>query len=172
MDMDHDEQTFSSPKKMNASLVIVGAAALLVVGVFAWRSMTGKIGPTPSASTAPVESIVPSSESLEEEAPALTEEELGAPDSVKTFEIEAGSYYYKPNEIRVKKGDTVRIVLKSVSMMHDFVIDELNVKMPFIKSGNTGEVEFVANTVGEFEFYCSMGNHREMGQTGSLIVEE
>jgi plastocyanin len=89
-----------------------------------------------------------------------------------SVDVETGSFYYKPNEIRVKKGETVKITLHSVSMMHDFNIDELNVKSPIVKNGDTGTVEFVASKAGEFEYYCSVGQHRAQGQVGKLIVEE
>lgn len=91
---------------------------------------------------------------------------------VRIVEVEAGSYYYEPNEIRVKRGATVKIVMTSVDMMHDFNIDELGVSIPITKNGETNEVEFTADTVGEFEFYCSVGQHRANGQVGTLIVEE
>lgn len=86
--------------------------------------------------------------------------------------VEAGSFYYKPNLIRVKKGEKVKLTLNSVSMMHDFNIDELGVKVPITKSGDSATVEFTPNMVGEFEFYCSVGEHRQMGQVGKLIVTE
>lgn len=91
---------------------------------------------------------------------------------VQIVEVEAGSFYYEPNEIRVKQGETVRIVMTSVDMMHDFKIDELGVSLPITRNGETNEVEFTADTVGEFEFYCSVGEHRANGQVGTLIVEE
>ena len=91
--------------------------------------------------------------------------------TIKTFEIEAGSFYYTPNEIRVNQGDVVRLVMTSVDMMHDLVIDELDVNIPVTQNGNTNEVTFVANEVGQFEMYCSVGNHRAQGQVGTLIVE-
>lgn len=94
-----------------------------------------------------------------------------ADSQVKTFNIEAGSFYFKPDEIRVKKGDLVKINIQSVSMMHDFYIDELNVKSPIVKDGDTGSVEFVATEVGTFEFYCSVGEHRQNGQVGKIIIE-
>lgn len=90
---------------------------------------------------------------------------------VKTINVEGGAFYYKPNEIRVKKGEKVKIVMKSVDMMHDFVIDELGVKSPIIKSGETGTVEFTADKAGTYEYYCSVGQHRAQGQVGKLIVE-
>lgn len=89
----------------------------------------------------------------------------------KTVTIEAGSFYYKPNVIRVKKGQRVKIVMNAVSMMHNFNIDELKVKMPIVKNGDTETVEFTADRVGSFEFYCSVGQHRAQGQIGTLIVE-
>jgi plastocyanin len=33
------------------------------------------------------------------------------------------------------------------------------------------EVEFTPNIVGEFEYYCSVGDHRAKGMTGTIIVE-
>lgn len=98
--------------------------------------------------------------------------ELDDQESVEIIVVEAGSFYYKPNEIRIKKGQKVRIELQSVSMMHDFVIDELGVKVPVTQSGEVGIVEFTADTAGSYEYYCSVGNHREQGQVGTLIVEE
>jgi len=32
-------------------------------------------------------------------------------------------------------------------------------------------VEFVANKVGTFEYYCEVGDHKQMGMKGNLIVE-
>src|SRR5690606_35640871 len=98
--------------------------------------------------------------------------EMETNEDVRVIEIEAGSFYYNPDVIRVKKGETVRIVMTSADMMHDFNIDELGVSLPITQSGETNSVTFTANQVGEFEYYCSVGNHRQMGQVGTLIVEE
>lgn len=90
---------------------------------------------------------------------------------VKEIKVEAGSFYYKPNTMTVKKGEKVRIVMNAVSMMHDFNIAELNVKMPIVKNGDTGTVEFTPDKVGTFEYYCSVGQHRANGQVGKITVE-
>ncbi|CAN5235757.1 hypothetical protein BH09PAT2_BH09PAT2_01110 [soil metagenome] len=90
---------------------------------------------------------------------------------VQIVNIEGGSFYFKPNEIHVKKGQKVKVVMNAVSMMHDFVIDELDVRMPVVKNGSKGEVEFTADKAGTYEFYCSVGQHRANGQVGKLIVE-
>src|SRR5688572_28997097 len=93
-------------------------------------------------------------------------------ENVTTINIEAGSYYYKPNESRLKRGQKVRIVMTSVDMMHDFNIDELNLTIPITRAGNTATMEFTPDKIGQFEFYCSVNNHKEMGQKGILTVEE
>jgi heme/copper-type cytochrome/quinol oxidase subunit 2 len=97
---------------------------------------------------------------------------MGAVEDIKVVEVVGGSFYFKPNEIVVKKGEKVKIVLNSADMMHDFVVDELAIKSSIVKSGETGEVEFIATEAGEYEFYCSVGNHKAMGMVGTLIVEE
>ena len=74
------------------------------------------------------------------------------------------------NEIRVKKGDTVRINITNTAGSHDFTLDEFSIK----KDTPLNEVvviEFVADNVGTFEYYCSKYNHRALGQRGNLIVE-
>ncbi len=93
-------------------------------------------------------------------------------ENVQTVTLEGGSFYYEPNQITVKKGATVKVVLNSVDMEYDFVIDELGVSIPIVKSGDSGEVTFVADTPGEYEFYCSVSNYRQKGMTGALIIEE
>ena len=51
--------------------------------------------------------------------------------------LEAGSYYYEPNVIRVRQGDRVRITMSAVDMMHDFNIDELDLSIPITPSGQS-----------------------------------
>lgn len=90
--------------------------------------------------------------------------------TAKQIVVDAGAFYYKPNTITVKKGEKVQIVLKSVDMMHDFNIDELNVHSPIVKSGTENTVTFTADKVGKFEYYCSVGQHRKNGQVGTIEV--
>ena len=74
------------------------------------------------------------------------------------------------NEMRVKKGDTVKITVTNTNGMHDFVLDEFGIA----KETPLNEpvvIEFVADKVGTFEYYCSKYNHRALGQRGNLIVE-
>ncbi|MEI8103967.1 MAG: cupredoxin domain-containing protein [Candidatus Moraniibacteriota bacterium] len=94
--------------------------------------------------------------------------------SVKEFSTTA--YYdetgvwYSLKEIRVKKGDTVRIKATNIKGMHDLVIDEYSIKQE-LPMNQEMTIEFTADKVGQFVFYCSKPGHREKGQWGTLIVE-
>lgn len=89
----------------------------------------------------------------------------------KAIQVEGGSFYYEPNEIRVKAGEPVTITLNSVDMQHDFVIDELGVQSEIIPGGQSTTFTFTPAEPGEYEFYCSVGQHRANGMVGTLIVE-
>jgi plastocyanin len=91
--------------------------------------------------------------------------------AVKTFEVGGGGFYFDPEEIRVTEGDTVKIVFTNEGGTHDWVIDEFNARTKIIKTGETDEIEFVADQAGNFEYYCSVGDHRERGMVGTLVVE-
>ena len=98
-------------------------------------------------------------------------EEVALAQEVRDISLEAGSFFFAPSEIRVKTGEKIRITLTAKDLMHDFNIDALGIKIPVTKSGESGVVEFTADTPGEFEYYCSVGQHRANGQVGKLIVE-
>lgn len=99
-----------------------------------------------------------------------TVEDEGVMSEVKTFTLTAKNFEYSQKEIRVKKGDKVKIIMQIEQGFHDWVIDEFNAKTAQIGSGEA-EVEFVADQVGTFEYYCSVGQHRANGMVGNLIVE-
>lgn len=90
-----------------------------------------------------------------------------------TFDITGGSFYFTPNEIRVKQGDKVKIIFTNVGGMHNLILDEFNVNTKTINTGESDTVEFTADKKGTFEFYCGVGKgyHRMMGQIGVLMVE-
>lgn len=90
---------------------------------------------------------------------------------VQTFNIEGRPFEYNVKEIRVKKGATVRVNFASVEGLHNWSVDEFDVRTQQLPTGQSDTVEFVADKAGTFEYYCSVGNHRQMGMVGNLIVE-
>lgn len=84
--------------------------------------------------------------------------------------IEGGMFYFKPNEIRVKKDETVKITFNNKEGLHDFVLEKFNIKTNQIKAGESETVELTPNELGEFDFYCSVSDHKQKGMVGKLIV--
>ena len=112
---------------------------------------------------------------VESSEPVVAPEPEG-PQTV-TFVLDAYNFKYVMDgvdepELRVKKGDTVRIELNSVEGFHDWVVDELRAITKRINQGKSTFIEFEANKVGEFEYYCGVGLHRAKGMVGQIIVEE
>ena len=91
----------------------------------------------------------------------------------KTVEVavEGSQFKFLPATIKAKKGDTVVVMFKSMGGMHDFMIDEFEVATNQIGDGEEEEMEFVADKIGTFEYYCSVDGHRQLGMVGKLIVE-
>lgn len=93
-------------------------------------------------------------------------------DEVVVIEIDSFNFGYSQDEIRVKVGQKVKIILTNSDGTHDFVIDELDGRTAVIKAGETSEVEFNVTEAGEYFYYCSIGKHRAAGMEGKLIIEE
>ena len=85
--------------------------------------------------------------------------------------VEGSKFKFLPATVRAKKGDTVVVMFKNNEGIHDWGIDEYDVRTNQIGEGEEEEIEFVADKTGTFEYYCSVGNHRQMGMVGKLIVE-
>jgi len=154
---------------------MIGVIVLVLIGAGAYFYMNRQ---TPSAditNTTTNDAVVKeeSSESVAEQKSENTATETATTDqTTKEFTLSASSFKYDITEIRVKKGDTVKITLNNTGGMHDWMVAEFNAKTKQITDGQTDTISFVADKAGEFEYYCSVGNHRAMGMVGKLIVEE
>lgn len=79
------------------------------------------------------------------------------PAEVLTIAVTGNNFRFNPETIKVKLGQTVKIVLTSTDMPHDFDLDELQVNGPVTQPGATSTVTFTADKSGQFEYYCSVG---------------
>ena len=84
--------------------------------------------------------------------PAATVLAQGQPQRI---EITAKRFNFTPNEITVKVGQPVIIVLKSADVAHGLRIRDLGVDMK-VKAGQTSQVEFTPGKVGDFTGHCSV----------------
>lgn len=167
MDENHSESTASEQKSsLNPLLIVVVLIIIAAVGVMLWLgSNKSKVNTTQVVPT------ITTTTQAEQPTGTATGSATGETTMQKAISVESGSFYFKPNEIRVKKGEKVTITLTNKGGMHNFVIDEFNVKSETINGGASTVVEFTPDKTGTFEFYCSIGNHRQMGMKGKLIVE-
>jgi plastocyanin len=89
----------------------------------------------------------------------------------KTFTVSAANFSFDIKEMKVKKGDTVKIDFKNNEGFHDWVIDDFSARTKQLQAGGTESISFTADKTGTFEYYCSVGQHRKFGMVGKLIVE-
>lgn len=147
-------------------LVVLGVGAVLLMNK---KQVTPADKMT--ASQTPTEAMSPTTAAMEASSTATTTGDA-MKGTTKEFAVEGGMFYFKPAVINVKKGDTVKIVFTNKEGMHDWRLDEFNVKTKMTREGDSDTVTFVADKAGTFEYYCSVGNHRAMGMKGSLVVSE
>ncbi len=89
----------------------------------------------------------------------------------KEFVITAKQWSFSPSVIKVKKGDTVVLKLKSADVAHGISIPDFGINATF-KPGEIKIVEFVADKAGTFEFICNVRcGVGHIGMKGTLIVE-
>lgn len=103
-------------------------------------------------------------------APA-TVSETSTSQTEQTFNIKGLDFTYDIKEIKVNKGDKVTINFTNTEGFHDLKIDEFNIATKQIKTGESESISFTADKTGTFEYYCSVGKHRQNGMWGKLIVE-
>jgi cytochrome c oxidase subunit 2 len=70
------------------------------------------------------------------------------------IEIVAKRFVFMPNQITVKKGQPVTLVLRTKDVVHGLAIKELNLKTD-IPKGHDTEVTFTPDKAGTFEGKCS-----------------
>jgi cytochrome c oxidase subunit 2 len=90
----------------------------------------------------------------------------------KTITISASRFKFEPNEITVKKGEEVIMIIQSQDVTHGLLLNDFGVKTD-IKKGQSTEVKFTPQTAGTFEgkcaHFCGKG-HGSMKMT--IHVEE
>ena len=72
----------------------------------------------------------------------------------KTIEITAQRFSFEPNEITVKKGQEVTLVIQSKDVTHGLLIEDLGVRTE-VKKGQSTEVRFTPEAAGTFEGKCA-----------------
>lgn len=152
---------------MNQIGILMVAVILLIGGFFAYNK-------TPSTVDAPAINTTVRGNTIliTDPIPTTSKEVSNSEIAVKEFIVTGAKFSFTPNMIEVKKGDKVKIIFKNSDGFHDLKLDEFNVATSQIQTGAEESVEFIADKAGSFEYYCSVGSHRQMGMKGTLIVKE
>ena len=163
----------------NAKVIAI-IVILVAIGAGYYFMTQNANAPSETKSPAPTQTVTPTATESPTTSPTKspTESPTTSPTAtgntgvnLKVFTVVGSPFKFSLNEIKVKKGDRVRIVFNNTLGTHDWVIDEFNVRTSIIEAGQTSVVEFTPDKVGTFEYYCSIGTHRLQGMKGNLIVE-
>ncbi len=148
----------------NILTLVTGLGLLAIIGFFILKS-----GNDPNQQNRAGQNGNMESPQAQDEKKGPSEKKM--PANIKEFTVKANNFKYDIAEIKVKKGDTVRINFINDEGFHDWKLDEFNAATAKLNAGGKETIEFYADKTGTFEYYCSVGKHREMGMVGNLVVE-
>lgn len=149
--------------KVPVLVVVIVVISLATIGGFVIYSQN------PSSPSPTTQLPVQSSDTGTEDKQVATSSSENT--QVRGITITGSDFKLEPSVIEAKKGEKIKITFINSGGFHDFVIDELGVRVKRIGAGASESVEFVADKTGTFEYYCSVDTHRQMGMKGQLIVE-
>ncbi|MDA1316906.1 MAG: cupredoxin domain-containing protein [bacterium] len=153
---------------MNKGLMVGVIVLLIVGGVYMYSSR--QAAPQENGDAMVKEEVM----EAKPEGEAMMKKEEGAMMEEVDYTLDLQNFSYAPNVMEAKVGETLKVKIVNVGGFHDFVIDELGVASSQIGEGESEVVEIVipADATGEYEFYCSVGNHRAQGMVGTLMIVE
>lgn len=99
------------------------------------------------------------------------------PDETRTVEVIAEDYEFRPVTINAEAGEAIRVVLRNEgSQFHniEFALPDGDVAIrDDVPPGENGELLFYAPArEDDYDYYCPVGDHRDRGMTGTLVVGE
>jgi len=152
----------------NKYLILVSVVAVILVGVWIANEY---LYDEPKGATYNNSTYV--EEVMDEEVVNgdMVEEEMADDSSEVKVSVAGQNFSFSAKEIRVKQGDVVELTFSSTGGLHDWRVDEFGAKTKMLNSGESDTIKFIADKAGTFEYYCNVGNHRELGMVGKLIVE-
>lgn len=111
---------------------------------------------------------------------------------METVTVIANEYSYEPNTLRFKAGQPYKLVMKNVGEKdHYFTAPEFfravasrkiqskdgEIKAPYFlafemrPSGGQLDFYFVPVIQGSYPVYCTIGDHRQQGSEGTIVIE-
>jgi cytochrome c oxidase subunit 2 len=72
----------------------------------------------------------------------------------QTITIRASRFAFDPNEITVKKGEPVKVIIQSEDVSHGLVVEDLGIRTE-VKKGQAATITFTPEAVGTFAGKCA-----------------
>jgi plastocyanin len=97
------------------------------------------------------------------------------PENPRVIEVLATEFDFEPKEILVEPGERVTVQLRNEGRAVHSLVFALPDAQPRLARAvppqQIGQLTFTAPTrSGTYTFYCPIGNHRELGMVGTLVV--
>ncbi len=86
------------------------------------------------------------------------------------LEVTVSNRGFRPAQLAVRKGETLKVVLVSADREHCFALDALRIEKRVLPGKRT-PVEIVADRLGTFPFHCCLEPENE-ALRGRLVVSE
>ncbi|HWK81598.1 MAG TPA: plastocyanin/azurin family copper-binding protein [Thermomicrobiales bacterium] len=126
------------------------------------------VPPTPVPAATPAASGDSGTASTTESSTASSGD-AGTASGAPVLELDAQDVSWSQKDITLKPGDTFTLKNTGV-LLHDFVVDELGIKVE-VKAGESTTVTIPADAKpGTYTFYCSQPGHKESGMVGTLTI--
>lgn len=150
----------------------LGFIFIVFLIVFAIRVFLGLVSSNIRPSPRPVASPALSPLPVVERAPqTITSQAPVSDKDTKEFLIENEGVDYTVKEMKVNTYDRVKVTFRVNRGRHTWTIKQFNVFTRELGPGERETVEFVADRPGIYEYYCSVGDHKNLGMSGRLVVK-
>ena len=93
---------------------------------------------------------------------------------IVSYAIDMNNYSFSPNLIAAEPGETLKVKITSHNGNHDLKIDAFKFDSGVLENGQSKifEIKVPIDAKGEYEFYCSIGNHKAMGMVGKFQIKD
>jgi plastocyanin len=145
-------------------LVVAAAVALFMAnGSLTGRNARETASPQPEASNMAQSPVA---------SPTSDSTGSGSMQDIQEIVVSGDEYSFAPSAISLKAGEEVKVVFKNTGRLpHNLVIDELKASTKTIGGGQEDTITLKADKSGTYTFYCSVGNHKQLGMEGTLQVK-
>lgn len=89
----------------------------------------------------------------------------------RTIDVALAEYAFAPPVIAVRAGEAVNLrLVNQGDILHDFTVPAQGIHRA-AQPKDAVTIGLRTTRAGEFEFYCSVTGHRELGMAGRIVIQ-